>query len=83
MVAAGDENRAPAFCGRLVVLDRDQLAAAGDWQQFSVRGEKPGVTSLTAQVSAPAGITITYPAGKTDTSPSQLSTLNVGTPPAS
>ena len=49
------------------------------WQQFSVRGEKPGVTALTAQVSAPAGITIGYPAGKTDTSPSQLSTLNVGT----
>jgi hypothetical protein len=49
------------------------------WQQFSVRGEKPGVTSLTAQVSAPAGITIAYPAATSDTSPSQSSTLNVGT----
>jgi hypothetical protein len=53
-------------------------AGSTTWQKFSVHGEKPGVTSLTAQVSGPAGITFAYPGGNASTSPSQLSTLDVG-----
>jgi hypothetical protein len=49
------------------------------WQQFSVTGRKPGVTNLSATVTAPAGITILYPADGTSAGLSQSSTLDVDT----
>jgi len=52
---------------------------ATTWVNFSVRGEKPGITSLRATLSAPAGITVAYPAGVTSAGLSQGSTLGVGT----
>jgi len=54
-------------------------AGSTTWLQFSVRGEKPGVTALTAQVTAPAGITISYPNDAASSSPNTGSTLDVGT----
>jgi hypothetical protein len=49
------------------------------WQKVSVTGKKPGVTNLTATVSAPAGITVAYPADGSAAGPSQSSTLDVDT----
>jgi hypothetical protein len=53
--------------------------ASEAWQQVSVTGRKPGVTNLTATVSAPAGITISYPADGTTSGLSRSSTLDVDT----
>jgi hypothetical protein len=49
------------------------------WHQVSVSGRLPGITSLTARVSAPGGISVVYPNDGTSSSLSQGANLDSDT----
>jgi hypothetical protein len=48
------------------------------WVEFSVRGEKPGISSLRAMVSAPDGISVSYPGEGTSAGVNGGTDLGVG-----
>jgi len=56
-----------------------QAAGSTQWQQVSVTGRLPGITSLSATVSGPAGVTVTYPNDGTSSNLNQGTDLDADT----